>query len=135
MYNFFICKGIISDSQFGFRKGHSTSHAVHHSVGIIKQAHRLKKHVIGIFIDLSKAFDTLDHKTLLHKLENSGIRGTANRLMASYLSGREQYTNYLGEKSNSKNVCYGVPQGSVLGPLLFLLYISFKHKLHKIKFL
>ena len=124
LYNFFLSKGILTDSQFGFRKGHSTTHAIHRSVNIIKQAHKLKKHVIGIFIDLSKAFDTLDHKILLHKLNNSGIRGTANKLVNSYLTGREQYTNYCGHDSDTLNVLYGVPQGSVLGPLLFLLYIN-----------
>ena len=84
----------------------------------------MKRHVIGVFIDLSKAFDTLDHKTLLHKLSNSGIRGNANNLIKSYLSDREQYTALLGHNSDLKNVVFGVPQGSVLGPLLFLLYIN-----------
>ena len=124
LYNFFISKGILTDSQFGFRKGHSTTHAIHHSVNIIKQAHKLKKHVIGIFIDLSKAFDTLDHSILLHKLNNGGIRGNANKLIESYLTGRKQYTNYSGHDSDTLSVLFGVPQGSVLGPLLFLLYIN-----------
>ena len=97
---------------------------MHYSIDIIKDAHKNKKHVLGIFIDLSKAFDTIDHSTLLYKLNNYGIRGTANNLIKSYLSERYQYTHFQGAESNKQNIVFGVPQGSVLGPLLFLLYIN-----------
>ena len=124
LYNFFISRNILSDNQFGFRKGHSTNHALHHTINILKEAHSNKKHVLGIFIDLSKAFDTLDHGILLNKVEQCGIRGSAHDLIRSYLTGREQQTSVLGELSTTANIKYGVPQGSVLGPLLFLLYIN-----------
>jgi retron-type reverse transcriptase len=111
-------------NQFGFRQSHSTCHAVNLFVSLIQEALKKNKHVIGIFVDLSKAFDTIYHKILLKKLERYGIGGVANLLIESYLSRRVQYTHVLGEKSDALTTQYGVPKGSVLGPLLFLLYMN-----------
>ena len=124
IYNFFSCNNLLSDCQFGYRKKHSTGHAIHHSVNIIKDALADKKHVVAVFVDLSKAFDTIEHKILLSKLERYGIRGTANNLIKDYLSNRTQYVSTLGENSDLEELIYGVPQGSVLGPLLFLIYMN-----------
>ena len=124
LYSFFLSSGTIYENQFGFRKHHSTSHAVNYSVNHILNQIEQKKHVIGIFIDLSKAFDTLSHEKLLHKLKFYGVRGTCLSLINSFLSGRTQTTKFQSVHSDQCNVEFGVPQGSVLGPLLFLIYIN-----------
>ena len=124
LYSFCIAKNIIYENQYGFRSHHSTSHAVNYSIDKIVCNIENKNHVLGIFIDLSKAFDTISHEKLLHKLENYGIRGTPLALLCSYMQNRQQRTNFNGFKSGLQSVIFGVPQGSVLGPLLFLLYIN-----------
>ena len=79
---------------------------------------------MGLFIDLSKAFDTLDHTILIDKLEFYGIRGIALNWFKSYLKNRSQYVDYNGTQSTLLKIRTGVPQGSILGPLLFLIYIN-----------
>ena len=81
-------------------------------------------YVLGLYLDFTKAFDTVNHQILLHQLENYGVRGVVLKWFESYLSYRKQYVDFEGVKSKTGIIACGVPQGSILGPLLFLLYIN-----------
>ena len=128
MYNrllrFLNNHNILSDNQYGFRKHHSTAYALACLYDKISSAIENKECTVGIFIDLSKAFDTVDHNILISKLEHYGVRGTALRWLKSYLSNRQQYVEFNGVSSESLEIKCGVSQGSILGPLLFLLYTN-----------
>ena len=115
---------VLFQYQFGFRKKHSSYMAVMLLVDKIIKCLEDGEFVIGVFLDFSKAFDTVDHEILLTKLYHYGIRGSALDWFRSYLSDRKQYVTYNGVASASKAIKCGVPQGSILGPLLFLIYIN-----------
>ena len=115
---------LLSSEQFGFRPGHSTELAALRMVDhIIKQMDNGKL-PLCIYIDLSKAFDTLNYDILMSKLEYYGITGKENDLRRSYLTGRSKYVEVNGHKSSHLQISTGIPQGSVLGSLLFLIYIN-----------
>lgn len=116
--------GIISPAQFGFRKNRSTELALMTQKEFILQKFEEKKMVLGIFLDFSKAFDLISHDVLLKKLDRYGIRGVAHSLITSYLQHRSQFVAIAGDQSELKSVRTGVPQGSILGPYLFILYIN-----------
>ena len=111
------------DLQFGFRQQYSTSHALINITENIRKALDDGNIGCGVFVDLQKAFDTVDHKILLAKLNHYEIRGVSNDWFKSYLSNRNQYVTINGFDSGLTAINCGVPQGFVLGPLLFLLYI------------
>ena len=128
LINFLQVNDIFSNFQFGFRQKHSTSHALLTFIEKVTQAIDKHSHMLGIFLDFSKAFDTINHKILLKKLYHYGIRGKALEWFRSYLSNRQQYVCVNDAKSHTQNIECGVPQGSILGPLLFIIYINDFHR-------
>ena len=115
---------LLNNCQYGFRSQMSTSHALMDLVEEITSSIDAKKISIGVFIDLKKAFDTVNHTLLIDKLEYYGIRGIAQEWLKSYLKDRKQFVQIDECASTLLNVTCGVPQGSILGPKLFILYIN-----------
>ena len=115
---------LISNQQFGFRNGRSTEHAIHSVVRDIHHEFNSNNYVLCIFLDIKKAFDSLDRKILLEKLKLFGINGTEWKWFKSYLSNRKQYTMNGEFASSILPVEFGVPQGGVLSTTLFLLFFN-----------
>ena len=124
LYHYFDSHKLFSPDQYGFKKNSSTSDAVLDIYNCLLENLDNKLTTCSVFLDLAKAFDTINHTILLRKLEKYGVRGLPLSLIKNYLTNRKQYTLVSGTKSHSKKVLCGVPQGSTLGPLLFIIYIN-----------
>ena len=125
LYKYLTDDKILHPQQFGFRKGYSTEHALPQLVDQSYESFENNKYTVVIFIDLSKAFDTVNHTILLEKFEIFGITGASLAWFRSYLANRKQYICINNDtKTNEQNVPCGVSQGSILGLLLFLIYVN-----------
>lgn len=124
LYDHFTSSKLFYDSQYGFRNKHSTELAALEIIHRIVNKMDKKEIPINIYLDLSKAFDTLDHTILTHKLKHYGLIGKSLSLLEDYLSNRKQYVEYKNTNSDYKLISTGVPQGSILGPLLFIIYLN-----------
>ena len=115
---------ILNKFQFGFRKGRSTEQAIVEISDKLKKAIDNNLYTCGVFLDIAKAFDTVNHQILLKKIETYGIRGIPLKWFTSYLFNRQQYVSLNSVESSKQTIKCGIPQGSSLGPLLFLPYIN-----------
>ena len=130
--NYLTVNKILSDKRYDFREGYSSDMALLHMINDITKGLDNKLFCIGIFIDLSKAFDTVDHKLLIRKINRYGIRGTALQWFIHCLTNRKQYVSINKINSKLAPITCGVPSGSILGPLLFLIFINYIVKSSKI---
>ena len=124
LQNYFETNKLFNTNQYAFRKKHSTEMACLQLTDNIIWMMEENKVPVNVFMDLSKAFDTIDHQILLNKLQFYGLKGTELELFVSYLSNRKQYVQFEDKKSKTEIITTGVPQGSILGPLLFIIYIN-----------
>ena len=124
LLDFFDKKDALFEMQYGFRPGRSCEHALLNAQNVILDSLSKKQIGLLLLVDYSKAFDMIEHKILLKKLDHYGVRGIVLKWFESYLSNREQYVSIKNSKSSTRPIKYGVPQGSILGPLLFIVYIN-----------
>ena len=123
LLSFLIKYNILYDHQFGFISGKNTTHAILSLVDYLINTFENSKLTCGIFLDISKAFDTIDHNIQISKLYKYGIRGNTLNWFSNYLSNRYQFVSINNISSSFLSIECGVPQGSILGPILFILYI------------
>jgi hypothetical protein len=124
LYDYFDCNSLFYQGQYGFRCKHSTELAALETLDRIVNVMDKNGIPMNIYLDLSKAFDTLDHEILIQKLSHYGIQDSSLRLLNNYLTNRKQYVQFNDVNSDLLTIETGVPQGSILGPLLFIVYLN-----------
>lgn len=121
---------ILNDSQYGFRPGKSTTQLLEDISDFLNESLDTNNFVLALFLDLKKAFDTIDHKIMIKKLNNAGFRGPFLNLLQDFFKERRQFVKIGDNKSREVTIKYGVPQGSSLSPMLFNLYVNDVHKIN-----
>ena len=127
LFKYFTDNNLFYTSQYGFRSLHSTELASLELIDRVFQHLDTGQLPLSVFLDLSKAFDTLNHLILLNKLKFYGLSNTPLKWFESYLYGRQQFVDFDGTASSTAMINTGVPQGSILGPLLFIIYMNDIH--------